>query len=136
MEKIAISADGRYVSDHFGRCPSFIIIEVDNSKVVRKEEMANPGHRTGFLPEFLAQKGVQAIICGGMGRRAIDLFAEKGIRPIIGVTGEIDEVVEKYIQGQLEEGDSHCQPGAGKGYGIEKEDHHSTHFNKGGEVDA
>jgi predicted Fe-Mo cluster-binding NifX family protein len=131
MEKIAIAVDGKVVSDHFGRCPSFVLIDLDNQKVVHKEELVNPGHRTGFLPEFLAQRGVQTIICGGMGRRAIDLFAAKGIKPIVGITGEMNKVVDQYIQGQLKEGDSHCQPGAGKGYGIEKEDHHkSSHFDR------
>ncbi len=123
MEKIAIAVDDNQVSAHFGRCPSFAIIELQDQKVVNQEIIPNPGHSTGFLPKFLAEKGVHTIICGGMGRRAVDLFSEKGIRPIIGITGEIDEVIDKYAKGQLEESDSLCQPGAGKGYGIEKEDH-------------
>ena len=131
MEKIAIAVDGNHISAHFGRCPSFTIIELENKEVMNKEQLPNPGHRTGFLPEFLAGKGVQVIICGGMGRRAMDLFCEKGIKPIVGITGEVDEVVTKYIQGELREGDSLCQPGEGKGYGVEKEDHnHSQDFNE------
>ncbi len=124
MEKIAIAVDGNSVSAHFGRCPSFAIIELEDKKVINQEIISNPGHHTGFLPEFLAEKGVQIIICGGVGRKAIDLFSEKGIKPIVGVTGEIDEAVEQYIRGQLQDGDSFCQPGEGKGYGVEKEDHH------------
>ena len=48
--KIAISTDGGYVSAHFGRCPSFTIMEVEDSKLVGKEEIDNPGHHPGFLP--------------------------------------------------------------------------------------
>ena len=124
MEKIAIAVDNNQVSAHFGRCPSFAIIELQGKEVSSKEIIPNPGHRTGFLPKFLAEKGVHTIICGGMGRRAIDLFNEKGIKSIVGVSGDIDEVIHKYLKGQLKESDSLCQPGAGKGYGIEKEDHH------------
>jgi len=124
MEKIAIAVDKNSVSAHFGRCPSFTIIELENKKVINQETIANPGHRTGFLPKFLAEKDVHVIICGGMGSRAADLFSEKGIKPIVGVTGKVNEVVERYIEGKLEGSDSLCQPGAGKGYGIEKEDHH------------
>src|SRR5690606_15976628 len=102
----------------------FAIIELQDQKVVNQEIIPNPGHRTGFLPKFLAEKGVHTIICGGMGRRAIDLFNEKGIKAIVGVSGDIDEVIHKYLKGQLKESDSLGQPGAGKGYGIEKEDHH------------
>jgi predicted Fe-Mo cluster-binding NifX family protein len=124
MEKIAIAVDNNQVSAHFGRCPSFAIIELQDQKVVNQEMIPNPGHRTGFLPKFLAEKDVHTIICGGMGRRAIDLFNEKGVKAIVGVSGGIDEVITKYIKGQLEEDDSLCQPGSGKGYGIEKEDRH------------
>ena len=127
MERIAIAVDNNKVSEHFGRCPSFMIVELNNKEVMNKEEIPNPGHRTGFLPEFLDQKGIHTIICGGMGRRARELFLDKNVKPIVGITGEIDEVIEKYINGELKEGDSKCYPGAGKGYGIEKEDHHHNH---------
>jgi predicted Fe-Mo cluster-binding NifX family protein len=124
MEKIAIAVDNNQVSAHFGRCPSFTIIQLQDKKVVNREIILNPGHRTGFLPKFLAEKDVHTIICGGMGRRAIELFNEKGIKAIVGVSGGTDEVITKYIKGQLKEDDSLCQPGSGKGYGIEKEDRH------------
>ncbi|MGB6608069.1 MAG: dinitrogenase iron-molybdenum cofactor, partial [Atribacterota bacterium] len=58
----------------------------------------------------------------GMGNRAQMLFAEKKIVPVIGVTGKIEEVIEKFVQGKLESGESFCKPGAGKGYGLEKEE--------------
>ena len=127
MEKIAIAVDGNQISPHFGRCPSFVLVDLENKIVVNRENIPNPGHRTGFLPEFLAEKGVQVIICGGMGRRAMDLFSEKGITPMIGIAGEVDKVINDYIEEKLEVGDSFCQPGAGKGYGLEKEDHHQSH---------
>ena len=119
--KIAISTDSGFVSAHFGRCPSFTILEVIDDKMSKMEEIDNPGHHPGFLPEFLAEKGVKYIICGGMGRRAQSLFAEKEIKPIVGVSGKITEVIDKFIQGKLESGESTCRPGIGKGYGLEKE---------------
>lgn len=42
----------------------------------------NPGHRPGFLPVFLVEKGVKVIISGRMGQGAIDIFNEKGIEVI------------------------------------------------------
>jgi predicted Fe-Mo cluster-binding NifX family protein len=120
--KIAISTDAGFVSAHFGRCPSFIIAEIGEGKILKIEEINNPGHQPAFLPNFLAEKGVKYIICGGMGNRAQMLFAEKKITPIIGVTGKIEEVIEKFAQGELKGGESLCKPGAGKGYGLEKEE--------------
>lgn len=120
--KIAISTDTGFVSAHFGRCPSFTIAEIEEGKVLKVEEINNPGHQPAFLPNFLAELGVKYIICGGMGNRAQLLFAEKKIIPVIGVTGKIEEVMGKFAQGKLEAGESFCKPGAGKGYGLEKEE--------------
>jgi len=118
--KIAISTDGDFVSAHFGRCPSFTIADIENNKVVSKETIANPGHHPGYLPEFLHDKGVNCIIAGGMGQRARTLFSEKGIQTIMGITGSIDEVVNRFAQGQLEGGANTCVPETGKGYGLDK----------------
>ncbi|MCK4882256.1 MAG: NifB/NifX family molybdenum-iron cluster-binding protein [Candidatus Omnitrophica bacterium] len=118
--KIAISTDGNFVSGHFGRCPSFTIVDINNNEVVNKETIANPGHHPGYLPEFLHDQGVNCIVAGGMGQRAEALFSEKGIQAIVGVTGAIDEVVDKIAQGQLVGRKNTCVPETGKGYGLDK----------------
>jgi predicted Fe-Mo cluster-binding NifX family protein len=118
--KVAISTDGEYVSAHFGRCLSFTIVEIEGEKVVGREVVENPGHQPAFLPQFLSEKGASCIIAGGMGRRAEALFAEKSIETLVGITGRVDDIIEKLISGTLEGGESLCKPGAGRGYGVEK----------------
>jgi len=54
--KVAISTDGDVVSAHFGRCPSFTIVEIQDKQVVKTDTIANPGHHPGFLPQFLREK--------------------------------------------------------------------------------
>ncbi|MGB2698384.1 MAG: NifB/NifX family molybdenum-iron cluster-binding protein [Candidatus Zixiibacteriota bacterium] len=127
--KIAISTDNNYVSAHFGRCPHFTIVEIEGEKILSKETVDNPGHQPAFLPQFLSDLGVNCIIAGGMGLRATALFAEKGIQTLVGISGPIDEIIDKLIQGTLEGGESLCKPGSGKGYGIEKSecDHPEDH---------
>jgi len=126
--RIAISTDGEYVSAHFGRCPSYTIVDIENSKLIKKESVKNPGHEPGFIPQFLHERGVQCIVAGGMGMRATDLFQELGIQAIVGVNGKIGEVIDKLIGGRLEGGESLCKPGAGKGYGLDKTE--CDHSNK------
>ena len=118
--KIAISTDGELVSAHFGRCPSFTIVEFEGDKVISNNMIDNPGHHPGFLPQFLKEKGVDTIIAGGMGQRAQMLFDETGIKTIMGISGTVAEVVKQTAEGTLQGGESLCQPGAGKGYGVEK----------------
>ena len=118
--KAAISTEGEYVSAHFGRCPSFTIVDIEDGAVKQKSVIENPGHHPGFLPQFLKEQNVECIVAGGMGQRAKMLFDEQSIAVTIGVTGSIADVVEQLAQGALVGGESLCSPGAGKGYGVEK----------------
>ncbi|MFA4991045.1 MAG: NifB/NifX family molybdenum-iron cluster-binding protein [Candidatus Omnitrophota bacterium] len=118
--RVAISTDGRFVSAHFGRCPSFTLIDIENGKVIKRSEVANPGHQPGAIPQFLHEKGAEYIVAGGMGMRAVSFFEDFGIKTIVGISGEIDAVIEQMRKGALKGGESLCKPGAGKGYGIEK----------------
>jgi len=118
--RVAISTDGSDVSAHFGRCPHFTIVDIENNNIIKRETIENPGHHPGFLPKFLSEQGVNAIVAGGMGQRAAGLFAECGIEVVTGVTGNIDNTVKKLAEGTLEGGESLCSPGAGRGYGLDK----------------
>ncbi|MBC8357703.1 MAG: hypothetical protein ISS41_06800 [Candidatus Aminicenantes bacterium] len=125
--KVAISTDQGYVSAHFGRCLSYTIIEIKEGQILSREEIPNPGHQPGFLPQYLSEKGVSCIIAGGMGPRAQDLFAQKTIETVIGVQGTVDEVIEKFVNQELEVGDDLC----GHKHGLEEHlpiEHHVEHI--------
>lgn len=118
--KIAISTEGKDVSSHFGRCPHFTILEIEEKKIAGREVIENPGHHPGYLPQFLKARGVSCIVAGGMGMHARELFAEAGISAVLGIEGKVDDVINNILEGSLEGGENICHPGAGKGYGIEK----------------
>jgi predicted Fe-Mo cluster-binding NifX family protein len=86
------------------------------------EEIPNPGHQPGFLPRFLAQKGVAVIVAGGMGPRAQALFAQNNIQTITGVQGEVKPVLNQLIAGQLTAGEDLCD----HPQGPSMEDHKSS----------
>ncbi len=106
--RVAITTDGNSVYPHFGHCPLFTIVEIEDREVKNQETIENPGHSPGFLPRFLKEKGVSFIITGGMGQRAIRMFEEFGVDTLIGVTGSIQEVIYGLIEGTLEGGESLC----------------------------
>lgn len=114
--KVAISTDQGFVSAHFGRCPTYTLFDIQGGKVISQEEIPNPGHQPGFLPQYLSEKGINCIIAGGMGPRAQSLFAQANIETIIGVQGSIDEVIQKYINQELESGEDLCGHAHGQGH--------------------
>ncbi len=106
--KVAIAVDGEQVSPHFGHCQEFRVFEIEGNNIVRRYTLENPQHVPGFLPGFLAGKAVEIVIAGGIGSRAQDLFAERGIRLISGVSGRPEDVIMKYLQGTLDTGPNRC----------------------------
>ncbi|NOZ87193.1 MAG: P-loop NTPase [Deltaproteobacteria bacterium] len=107
--KVAIAcADSRgldaEVSAHFGRCPYYTVASVENGEVVGHEVAENPyynGHEPGVVPEFIKNLGVDAILAGGMGPRAIQLFESFGIDAATGAAGIAGKVLEAYLSGEL-----------------------------------
>lgn len=105
---IGIATENNNVSQHFGHCKGFTIYEVENSSVKSKQFLSNPSHKPGFLPEYLHEKGINVIISGGMGAGAIQLFNEKSIQIVTGAQGNVDDVVNNYIEGKLQSSESVC----------------------------
>lgn len=122
--KVALATDGTDVAQHFGRCPAYTLVDIQGGKAENLMVIPNPGHQPGFLPRFLAEKGVKCIISGGMGPRAQNLFDEQGIHTIVGVTGPVAAAIDSYLAGSLAGGDSLCEHGHGHGDGFRDcEDH-------------
>lgn len=105
--KIAVASDNGKVTEHFGHCQSFIIFE-ERGKGLESKTIPNPGHRPGFLPNYLHDLGVKVIISGGMGGGAVKIFKEKGIKVVTGVRGNAQDAARKYLDGTLESSNSVC----------------------------
>jgi len=106
--KIAVASMGHLVAGHFGHCENFNIYVAENGVIVSEESIPNPGHRPGFLPNFLADNGCQVIISGGMGGGAVDIFNERGVEVIVGAMGDARANVEAYLKGELKSTGSVC----------------------------
>lgn len=113
--KIAIACENGKVAGHFGHCESFSIYGTENGKIVTEDNVPNPGHRPGFLPNFLNDLGANVIISGGMGGGAIQIFNEKGIEVITGAMGDSKIVAEAYLAGSLKSTGSVCHEHAHHG---------------------
>ena len=87
-------ADGKLCM-HFGHCERFALVDVDveAKKILQREDIPAPPHQPGLLPPWLASRGANLIIAGGMGQRAQDLFAREGIRVIVGAPAETPEAL-------------------------------------------
>ena len=106
--KIAVAAMGKNVAGHFGHCENFIFFDTADGGITGVNSVPNPGHRPGFLPNFLADNGAQVIISGGMGGGAVDIFNERGVEVVLGAQGDAKTAVESYLRGELHSTGSIC----------------------------
>lgn len=107
--KIAVAAMGTNVDGHFGGCEQFLLFEAEDGCITAQTSVPNPGHRPGFLPNFLADMGAEVVIVGGMGARATEIFAERGIEVFTGIKGDARQAVETYLRGELKSTGVVCQ---------------------------
>ncbi len=109
MKKIAFACEGNNaleseMSMHFGRCPYYMLIDVEGTDVVKTEAIENPffnGHVPGAVPEFINKQNVNIMIAGGMGPKAIDMFNGFGIDVVTGVAGKVGNVLTAYLEGKV-----------------------------------
>ena len=64
--------------------------------------MGNDGQGHGALATLLSGKGIDVLICGGMGMGARMALEEAGVKYYGGVQGSADEAVAAYLAGTLE----------------------------------
>lgn len=98
--KIAVPYEDGKVYQHFGHSEKFKIYTVENGNV-SGEVVDTDGTGHGALAGFLKARGVDVLICGGIGGGAIAALGSAGIRVFGGVEGETDAVVEAFLKGDL-----------------------------------
>ena len=108
--RIAVSADNNngldsVVSPHFGRCPHFVLVDMQGSEVKAVNVIDNPyysSHQPGQVPALINSHEANVMLTGGMGRRAIMYFEQFGIQPVTGAAGTVRQSLERYLGGALQ----------------------------------
>ena len=106
--KIAATYDNGSIFQHFGKTEFFKVHEVEDNKIVSSEVIGSNGTGHGALAGLLAERGIQVLICGGIGGGAQAALAEAGIELCSGAQGDADAAVEAYLKGELESTGVNC----------------------------
>lgn len=107
--KIAIPLAEGKLAMHFGHSKEFAIIEINGSEIKNKEIHEPPPHEPGVLPKWLNDHGVNVVLAGGMGGRALQLFAQQGIKVLTGAPAlPPEELVTQYMENSLQTGTNVC----------------------------
>lgn len=114
------------VYGHFGSAPYFTIIDADTEAVsVIDNSNREHGHGNCAPSAELVERGVHAVACGGMGRRALARLNEAGIRVFLSGAATPAEAVREILTGSTQEcGVEHACAGH---HGSHGHDHHHDH---------
>ena len=99
--KIAVTHKDGQVFQHFGHTEEFKIYEIEGDKIVSTEILGSGEFGHESLTVLLKSKGVELLICGGIGAGAQNALLQQGIVFRGGCSGDADEQVEKYLKGEL-----------------------------------
>jgi len=129
MKIAAVSEDGVTISQHFGRAPFYVVVTVEDGKVVSREQRDKMGHAQfagdphaeeahgadprghGFdasaqsrhVQMAAAIADCQILLARGMGAGAYQSMEQAGIRPVITDMGTIDDAIRAYLAGSLQD---------------------------------
>jgi predicted Fe-Mo cluster-binding NifX family protein len=125
--RIAISAEANQgldspVSQHFGRCPYFILVDLKDQEIEAATGIENPyfsNHTPGQVPAFIHEQKAGVMLTGGMGRRAVNFFQQYDIQPVTGASGTVRQTLQRYLNGDLH--------GADPCAASEQHHHHGHH---------
>jgi ATP-binding protein involved in chromosome partitioning len=107
--RIALPLDGETVSSHFGHSPEFAVFDVVKGKIAGNTTMTPPPHSPGAIPAWLRENGVDVVISGGMGHRAVNMLESSGIEVVTGAPpGPPEGLVKAYLAGTLKTGENVC----------------------------
>lgn len=96
-----IAAD---VYGHFGSAPYFMIYDTESctTEIVVN---TNQHHSHGMCQPMtvLMDKKIDAVVCAGMGGRAVQRLNEGGVKAYRAIQGTAQSVVDQFLKGGLEE---------------------------------
>ena len=124
MKIAAITDDGKTISQHFGRAPYYLVLTIEEGKIVNREmrnkmghnqfsdqahseESHGVGHGTDSashdkhvsMAEAIAD--CKALLCGGMGMGAYESMRRLNIQPVVTDLRDIEVAAQAFIDGKL-----------------------------------
>lgn len=100
--KIAMPYQDGVLLEHFGRAKEFIIYNVSDLDPVTSEVIAPEDLSHAAVARVLKEHGVDVVLCGSIGEHARQAVEGEHMLVFSGITGAADDVLERFLQGNLE----------------------------------
>lgn len=110
--KIAVpTKQNNQIDSHFGHCEFYTIFSIsEKNEIISNKRLDSPqgcGCKSNIAFD-LAEIGVTIMLAGGIGDGAINKLASQNIQVVRNCQGDVQELVEAYLTGNLEDGGASC----------------------------
>ena len=102
--KIAIPVFHTKISPRFDSTQEFILLQVEKSNVIRRENLPTKGWPASAKIKQLVDLDVDTLICGGIDLDSMQQLNFNGIKIYSWITGEIEDAVTRFLNQGLESG--------------------------------
>lgn len=88
------------IHEHFGSAPYFTLFNTDTEDVeVIENRNAHHSHGTCHPMNQLARFRIDAVVCSGMGRRAVEALNSEGVRTLVSDAMNVREAIRQLAVG-------------------------------------
>jgi transcriptional regulator with XRE-family HTH domain/predicted Fe-Mo cluster-binding NifX family protein len=124
MKIAAITEDGKTISQHFGRAPYYLVLTIEDGKIVDRELRDKMGHNqfstqphagvsqnTGHGMDAASHDkhvnmasaiaDCKALLCGGMGMGSYESMRRLNIQPVVTELRDIDAAAQAFMSGAI-----------------------------------
>ena len=118
--KIAVPIYNDSVSNVFDFSTRLLLVDIENGKEANRSEVALESQLLPQRASQLKNLEVDILVCGAISRVLANMVTTSGIQVLPYVTGNINDVLQAYLTGQLVKPEFNmpgCWPGARRGFG-------------------
>ena len=111
--KVAIPIWNGRVSPVMDTACRLLVVDFADGREISRETLDIPQVIIPYRVSFLADRGINVLICGAISHQFEQMLAVSGIKPIPWFGGDVDEIIAAYAGGALIN-DNYRLPGCGQ----------------------
>ncbi|HOV51972.1 MAG: Dinitrogenase iron-molybdenum cofactor [Methanosaeta sp. PtaB.Bin018] len=93
------------ICQHFGRAPTFTVVDMDTGDIQILPNVSEHMGGSGLPTETILKMGVQVMIVGGLGPKAVAAFSSSGVDVYVGAAGSVKDAIDDWQAKMLQRAD-------------------------------
>lgn len=98
---LAVAEEDGEIAEHLGKAKTIRLFDIEDGKIVREESVPCLGEGHTYMLRLLKERNVGALVCGNLGKPAIEGLLEAKVDIYPALMGDVKEAAYEYLDGSL-----------------------------------